>query len=162
MVAPAHATPPAAFPLAVVVPDAPTLPTGDASPTWEASAHAEGAAIPSPTDGPRFKLRVLRERCKDCIGGPKLATRCAMKTCPLWEYRTGHRPSKGTATRTPLRALRAYCLDCCLGQAVEVRLCPSGAPPSPCPLWPWRRGRRAGEHRHPPSVPKCVPHPWPE
>ncbi len=75
-----------------------------------------------------------------------MATRCEESDCPLHDYRTGHRPRGRKAKLTPLKALRAYCLDCCIGQAVEVRLCPSGAPPLPCPLWPWRKGRsRTGE-----------------
>jgi len=95
---------------------------------------------------PRFKLRVLRQSCKDCAGGPQLATRCEESDCPLWDYRTGHRPRGRKAMRTPLKALRAFCLWCADDQPVEVRLCPCGGPPLPCPLWPWRRGRsRTGE-----------------
>lgn len=37
---------------------------------------------------------------------------------------------------TPLKAIRAKCLDCCIGQANEVRLCPS----KDCALWPYRLG----------------------
>ncbi|MFW6162805.1 MAG: hypothetical protein ACODAJ_08525 [Planctomycetota bacterium] len=100
--------------------------------------HGSGAAA-----GPRFTLRVLRERCKVCVGGPQRATRCDEKDCPLWDHRTGHRPKGRKARRTPLRALRAYCLECCCGSAKEVRLCPATG----CPLWPWRMGRATGESR---------------
>ena len=40
---------------------------------------------------------------------------------------------------TPLQAIRKYCVDdCCVGQAKEVRLCPSVS----CPLYPYRFGRK--------------------
>jgi hypothetical protein len=100
--------------------------------------------------GPRFKLRVLRERCKDCVCGELGRVRtCEEDDCPLWPYRMGHRPKAGTTRRTPLRALRAYCLWCCCDQPQEVRLCPS----TDCPLWPWRRGKGTGE-TPPPAVPE--------
>ena len=110
-------------------------------------ARASTRAAP-PTDatgkaGPRFKLRVLRQRCKDCIGGPQKATRCDQTDCALWDHRTGHRPKGHRARRTPLRALRAYCLWCCNDSPKEVRLCAS----VDCPLWPWRMGRATGENR---------------
>jgi hypothetical protein len=89
--------------------------------------------------GPRFRLRILRERCKECADGSQKATRCGERDCPLWDYRTGHRPKGRKARRTPLRTLRAYCLWCCDGQSVEVRKCPLTG----CPLWPWRRGQSA-------------------
>ena len=37
---------------------------------------------------------------------------------------------------TPIKAIRAKCLDCCIGQAQEVRMCPS----TDCSLWPYRMG----------------------
>jgi len=93
--------------------------------------------------GERFKLRILREKCKDCVEGVRAATRCDDQDCALWDYRTGHRPKGYKATRTPLKALRAFCLWCCCGQKKEVRLCPAYG----CPLWPWRMGRGTGQER---------------
>ena len=115
----------------------------DASAAARRSGHSRtsdghGAAV-----GPRFKLRDLRRRCVDCIGGPQRATRCDQQDCELWDYRTGHRPKGGGAKRTPLRALRSYCVWCCEGQYREVRLCPAFR----CALWPWRLGRATGQER---------------
>ena len=97
-------------------------------------------AVPT---GPRFKLRVLRHRCIDCVGSTQKATRCDQTDCPLHDYRTGHRPKGCKAKRTPMRALRAYCLWCGNDSPKEVRLCPATA----CPLWPWRMGKATGEDR---------------
>ncbi len=55
---------------------------------------------------------------------------------------------------TPLKAIRAFCRDnCCLGQPVEVRLCPSSEDSGEaaalwCRLHPYRLGKRLppGEH----------------
>lgn len=116
-----------------------SAPPGTAQPT-NALARDHGATVPN---GPRFRLRVLRSRCKDCIGGSQKATRCDDTDCPLWDYRTGHRPKGYKAKRTPLCALRAYCVWCCDGSYQEVRLCPVRS----CPLWPWRMGRATGQRR---------------
>ena len=111
------------------------------------------AGTSSPPSGPRFRLRVLRERCIDCVGGPRLATRCDMRKCALWDYRTGHRPKGYKAGRTPLKVLRAYCLWCCLGSRQEARLCPA----TDCPLWPWRRGQSRTGDPIPPLAPRRAP-----
>ena len=115
------------------------------TPAQASLARGEGAVKgeATPATGPRFRLRVLRERCKDCIGGPQRATGCEARDCALWDYRTGHRPRGGKARRTPLQALRAHCVWCCDGQYREVRLCPAVR----CSLWPWRMGRATGERR---------------
>ena len=115
------------------------------TPAPDSVARGEGAvkSEATPATGPRFRLWVLRERCKDCVGGPQKATRCDQRDCPLWDYRTGHRPRGGKARRTPLQALRAHCVWCCDGQYREVRLCPAVR----CSLWPWRMGRATGERR---------------
>lgn len=52
---------------------------------------------------------------------------------------------------SPLKTIRRYCLRCCSGQAREIGLCPAGqtvvsnatgeACP-PCPLYPYRYGRK--------------------
>ena len=100
---------------------------------------ATPAAPAAPPTGPRFKLRVLRERCLDCT--------CDVRGCQLWDYRTGHRPSGYKARRTPLRALGKSCLWCRLDQPKEVRLCPATS----CPLWPWRMNK--GDAEVPPGLP---------
>lgn len=45
---------------------------------------------------------------------------------------------------TPLKAIRAKCLDCCIGQAQEVRMCPS----QDCPLWDYRMGHNPARQGH--------------
>ena len=50
------------------------------------------------------------------------------------------------ATRSPLSAIKLFCLDCADSRA-EVVACPSGGSAcegSPCPLWPFRMGKRPG------------------
>lgn len=87
----------------------------------------------------RPPLPTIRAKCLDCRGGsPRAVRECSRVDCSLWEYRLGHRPTKGTAKRTPLQALRAFCSWCCLNQPTEVRLCPAKG----CPSWPYRLGKR--------------------
>jgi len=106
-----------------------------------AGATNRRAARKADVGAVRFRLRVLRAKCVDCIDGRRKATQCNVQDCELWDYRTGHRPRGRQARRTPLRALRAYCVTCCGGDYREVRLCPAtrGA------FWPWRMGSADGE-----------------
>lgn len=43
----------------------------------------------------RTPLKAIRAKCLDCVAGQVLEiNKCHIEKCPLWEYRTGHRPSK--------------------------------------------------------------------
>ncbi len=102
---------------------------------------------------PRFRLRILREKCLDCAQGPGAVRNCEHADCQLFDHRMGHRPKGRKARRTPLKSLRAFCLWCCCDSSHEVGLCPC----TTCALWPWRRGRsRNGEIR---PVSTKNPHP---
>lgn len=39
-------------------------------------------------------IKAIRAFCSECAGTPREATTCTAtaETCPLWIYRTGHRP----------------------------------------------------------------------
>jgi hypothetical protein len=40
-------------------------------------------------------IKAIRAKCLDCTCGQFLEVReCRVKTCPLYEYRMGHRPKK--------------------------------------------------------------------
>lgn len=44
----------------------------------------------------RTPLKAIRAKCLDCVNGQIYEiNKCHIEGCPLWEYRTGHRPSKG-------------------------------------------------------------------
>ncbi|MFA7172639.1 MAG: hypothetical protein WC340_04365 [Kiritimatiellia bacterium] len=39
-------------------------------------------------------LKAIRANCLDCCcGKPSEVRACSLKTCPVWGYRMGHRPS---------------------------------------------------------------------
>lgn len=41
----------------------------------------------------RTPMKAIRAKCLDCANGQFVEVReCPVKKCPLWEYRTGHRP----------------------------------------------------------------------
>lgn len=41
-------------------------------------------------------LRAIRAKCLDCVCGQLYEiNKCQIEKCPLWIYRTGHRPKKG-------------------------------------------------------------------
>lgn len=43
----------------------------------------------------RTPLKAIRAKCLDCVAGQVLEiNKCHIEKCPLWEYRTGHRPPK--------------------------------------------------------------------
>lgn len=43
----------------------------------------------------RTPIKAIRAKCLDCTCGQVGEVReCAIKTCPLYEYRMGHRPKK--------------------------------------------------------------------
>ena len=40
-------------------------------------------------------MRAIRAKCLDCVCGQLLEiNKCHITGCPLWKYRTGHRPKK--------------------------------------------------------------------
>ena len=42
-------------------------------------------------------LRAIRLKCLDCCcGSAKEVRLCEAKTCPLYPYKNGHKPKKGT------------------------------------------------------------------
>ena len=41
-------------------------------------------------------MRAIRLKCLDCVNGQLYEiNKCHIEKCPLWRYRTGHRPKKG-------------------------------------------------------------------
>ncbi len=47
-----------------------------------------------PTTSVLRPLKAIRANCLDCCcGKPSEVRLCPVKTCPLWGYRMGHRPS---------------------------------------------------------------------
>ena len=93
---------------------------------------------PTSTIKPTTPGRAMRAYCLDCTGGDRAEVRnCTFTGCPLYPYRMGKRPPKGTAA-TPMKTIRANCLECCSGSFIEVRRCPAGA----CPVHRYRSGRK--------------------
>ena len=46
-------------------------------------------------------MRAIRKKCLDCCAyQPKEVTLCTAENCPLYAFRTGHRPQKGNYTST--------------------------------------------------------------
>ena len=42
---------------------------------------------------PTTPMKAIRLKCLDCCAGQLLEiNRCHIEKCPLWKYRTGHRP----------------------------------------------------------------------
>jgi hypothetical protein len=108
-------------------------------------------------------LKVVRAHCVACCNGSFVEVKlCPAKSCPLWPFRHGHRPTaedkaavadrqlypherglKGDDFQgTALRAIRLRCLDCSGNSDGAVRSC-EFAPdhPEPCALHPYRLGR---------------------
>ena len=47
-------------------------------------------------------LRAIRAKCLDCCcGSAKEVRLCAVEKCPLFPYKMGHRPLRGTDTTEP-------------------------------------------------------------
>lgn len=43
----------------------------------------------------RTPIKAIRAKCLDCVCGQIYEiNKCHITDCPLWEYRTGHRPDK--------------------------------------------------------------------
>lgn len=83
-------------------------------------------------------IKAIRSKCLDCsCTSPQEVRLCTIKTCRLYPYRMGKRPTT-KPERTPVKTIRAYCLDCSNQQATEVRLCTVVR----CSLYPYRMGKR--------------------
>jgi len=42
-------------------------------------------------------MRAIRKKCLDCCCGQMMEVKlCPNETCPLWTYRSGHRPKSDT------------------------------------------------------------------
>jgi len=83
-------------------------------------------------------MRSMRAFCLDCTGGSKADVReCSFTACPLYPYRMGRRPKKGTAKR-PLITIRKQCVECMGGQVSLIRDCPAAE----CSLHHYRMGRK--------------------
>jgi hypothetical protein len=108
-------------------------------------------------------LKAVRQHCVACCNGSFSEVKlCAAKSCPLWSFRLGHRPTAAertaaadqqlhpqernvTGTAFPgaaLRATRLRCLDCSGNSDSAVRSCEFGPDHTePCDLHPFRLGR---------------------
>lgn len=50
------------------------------------------------SDFPKTALKAIRAKCLNCSNNQFIEVRrCPVKRCPLWGYRTGHKP-KGNKT----------------------------------------------------------------
>jgi hypothetical protein len=119
-------------------------------------------------------LKAVRQHCVSCCNGSFVEVNlCSAKSCPLWPFRHGHRPTAenksavvdrqlhpqerdltGSAFHgTGLRAIRMRCLDCSGNSDGAVRSCRFGpGHGDACALHPYRLGRnpnikRSGEWR---------------
>jgi len=103
-------------------------------------------------------LKAVRRHCLSCCNGSANEVRqCQARSCALWRYRHGHRPTEeeratvadrqlyplerslpgATIARTALKALRRCCLDCSGNSDSEVRSCKLTS----CSLYPYRLGK---------------------
>lgn len=105
-----------------------------------------GAALLDETiEAPKLKtlspLQALRKHCLWCCCDQAYEVRhCLAESCPLHDWRHGHKPAGGGST---LKAIRAKCLDCSSGNRVSVATCWDTG----CYLYDYRDGhnpRRAG------------------
>jgi len=82
------------------------------------------------------RRKAIHERCLNCCcWHPGEVAKCALKKCPLYQFRTG-----GEKQDAKLRnsAIKNYCLFCMSGQVGEIAKCPSNK----CPLYVFRRGHQ--------------------
>jgi hypothetical protein len=107
-------------------------------------------------------LKAVRQHCLSCCNGSFVEVNlCTAKSCPLWPFRHGRRPTpedksavvdqqlhpherdlSGDDHRTGLRAIRLRCLDCSGNSDGAVRSCRFGpGDQDPCALHPYRLGR---------------------
>lgn len=44
---------------------------------------------------PTTPMKAIRLKCLDCVNGQLMEiNKCELKKCPLWKYRSGHRPKE--------------------------------------------------------------------
>src|SRR5215470_9872701 len=105
-------------------------------------------------------LSAGRQYCTWCCGSASEVNRCPARSCPLWPFRSGRKPTPeiladaGDRTMyplerrtqvggfyegggTPLKAIKYLCRDCSGGSKVDVRACSY----ADCPLHPFRLGK---------------------
>jgi hypothetical protein len=114
-----------------------------------------------PKAGRVTPLRAVRQECLDCCGGSANEVRlCVSKSCPLWPFRFGRRPTaelkpevadrvlhpaeRGITGKefhdnggTALQAIKLKCLDCNGYNRAEVKGCTFTS----CALHPLRLGK---------------------
>jgi hypothetical protein len=115
-------------------------------------------------------LKAVRAHCLSCCTGSFIEVKlCPAKSCQLWPFRHGHRPTvedrsavadcrihpherdlSGAGFQgTALRAIRRRCIDCSGNSDGEVRSCKFGPDHSaPCALHPFRMGRNPNIKRN--------------
>lgn len=73
-------------------------------------------------------LPAIRAKCIRCCNGQKAEVRlCPAQSCPLFDFRMGHRPQGERNTEkalSPRQAIREKCRDCTGGVLAEIRECP--------------------------------------
>ena len=54
-------------------------------------------------------MKSIRAKCLDCCAGSANEVRlCPVETCPLWGYRSGHRPQKETIPAEHCRPAKGH------------------------------------------------------
>jgi len=82
------------------------------------------------------RRKAVRERCLNCSGwSHKEVTKCILKDCPLYPFRSGQGKHNAKARS---KEVRDYCLWCMNGQHGEVSKCPS----TDCSLFPYRKAQK--------------------
>lgn len=83
-------------------------------------------------------MKAIRGYCMECTYNQIVEIReCpSSESCPLWEYRLGHRP-KEKAILTPMKAIHKKC-SCCSETRKDVIECPI----TDCSLYSYRFGHR--------------------
>ena len=131
-------------------------------------AAADDRADAASSDIPR-PLVAGRQHCLECCSGSALeVSLCTAKSCPLWMYRYGKKPTANILAEagdrkiyplvanstvaefhknggTALKAIKRRCLDCAGGSKSEVRDCQHFA----CDLYNFRLGRNPNRSMSP-------------
>ena len=118
--------------------------------------------VDTETDHPT-PLKAVRRHCVKCSNSSANEVRlCQARSCALWPFRLGHRPTEeeratvadrqlypierhltgATFQGSALRAIRLRCIDCSGNSDSEARSCNFGpGHPTPCDLHHFRLGR---------------------